>query len=116
MAGVSLAETFHIALCDRRQSLARERAGFWSIDNVFERSGDEHLPDAGVACGDARHLVQDSETAVDLFSGGAVLLDGASEILPETGVEKVIVVPDLETGFGEEIREILLQILVDALQ
>src|SRR6202011_5702939 len=75
MAGVSLAETFQIALCDRRQSLARERAGFWSVDDVFERSGDEHLPDAGVAGGDARHLVQDGEAAVDLLSGGAVLLD-----------------------------------------
>jgi len=34
----------------------------------------------------------------------------------EAGVEEVIVVSDLETGFGEEVGEILLEILVNALK
>jgi hypothetical protein len=36
--------------------------------------------------------------------------------LAEAGVEKVVVVPDLETGFGKEVGEILFQILVNALK
>src|ERR1700719_587222 len=62
------------------------------------------------------HLVQHCEAAVNFFSGGPVLLDGAGQVLAEAGVKEVIVIPDLETGFGEEIGEILLQILVHALQ
>jgi hypothetical protein len=64
-----------------------------------------------MSCGHTCHLVQHGETAVDLFSGGPVLLDGAGQVLAEAGVKKVIVIPDLETGLGEEIGEILLEVL-----
>ncbi len=36
------------------------------------------------------------------------MLDGAGEILAEAGVEEVIIVSDVETGFGKEVGEILL--------
>src|SRR2546430_15017202 len=56
------------------------------------------------------------EPAVDEPSGGAVLLDGAGEVLPEAGVEEVVVVADLEAGLGEEVGEISLQVLVQTLK
>src|ERR1700744_1715967 len=115
-SNLSLAETFHITLSDGRESLARERAGFRCIYDVLERSGYEHLADARMPRGHTCHLVQHCETAVNFFSGGPVLLDGAGQVLAEAGVKEVIVIPDLETGFGEEIGEILLQILANALQ
>src|SRR5207248_8053851 len=91
-------------------------AGLGSIHDVLEGAGDEHLADARVPGRYARHLVQDSETAVDLVSGSPVLFDGPGEVLAEAGVEEVIIVPDLEAGFGEEVGEILLQVLIDALK
>jgi hypothetical protein len=36
------------------------------------------------------------------------VLDGAGEVLAEAGVEEVIVVSNVETGFGKEVGEILL--------
>jgi len=46
----------------------------------------------------------------------AVQLDGSSQVLPEAGVEEVIVIPNLETGLGEEVGEILLEIVVNTLK
>ena len=51
-----------------------------------------------------------------IATGGAVVLDDAGQVLPEAGVEKVVVIPDLETRFGEEIREISLQVIVQTLK
>src|SRR5580658_6491459 len=64
----------------------------------------------------ARHPVQERKAAADGASGGAILLDGAGEIFAEAGVEKVMVVPDLEACFREKIREVSLEVLVQALQ
>src|SRR6185312_5887297 len=45
-----------------------------------------------------------------------VLLDGPGEVLPEAGVEEVVVVPYLKARFGEEVGEILFQIRIDGLK
>ncbi len=71
---------------------------------------------AGAAGGDPRHLVQHGEAAVDLVAGSAVVFDGAGQVLAETAVQKVIVIADVETGFGEEVGEIPFEILSDAQQ
>ena len=42
-----------------------------------------------------------------LLPGSAVVLDGAGQVLAKPAVEEIVVVANLETGFGEEIREIL---------
>jgi len=44
------------------------------------------------------------------------VLDGAGEILAEAGVEEVIIVSDVETGFGKEVGEILFEILIDGVK
>jgi hypothetical protein len=41
------------------------------------------------------------------------MFDGASEVLTEAGVKKIIVVTDVEACFGEEVWEVLFEILVD---
>jgi hypothetical protein len=115
-AFVLFAETLHIALRHRRQALARKRAGFGSIYDVFERTRDEHLADARTSRGHTCHLIQHGEATVYLVAGNAVQLDGSSQVLAEAGVEEVIVVPDLKTGFGKEVGEILLEVLVNALK
>ena len=70
----------------------------------------------GFLRGHTCHLVQHGEATVDLVSGDPVQLDGSGQVLAEAGVEEVVVIPDLETGFGKEVGEILLQILVNALK
>ena len=55
----------------------------------------------------AGELVQHGETAGDLVAFETPVLDGAGEVLAEAGVEKVVVVSNLETGFGKEVGEIL---------
>src|SRR4051794_29174902 len=111
-----LAEALHVALCYRRKALARQRTGFGSIDDVFEWTRDEHLPNSRAPRRHPRHLVQDGKATVDLVAGDSVQLDGSSQVLAEAGVEVVIVVPDLETRFGKEVGEILFQIVIDALK
>ena len=61
-------------------------------------------------------LVQHGERAGDLVGFETPMLDGAGEIFAEAGVEEVVVVSNVETGFGEEVREILLEILVDGMK
>src|SRR6185437_13261367 len=56
------------------------------------------------------------EAAVNFFSGGPVLFDATGQVLAEAGVKEVIVIPDLETSFGEEIGEVLFQILGHAVK
>ena len=108
------AEAFHVPLGHRRQALAREGSGFGGIHDVLQRTGDHHFPDAGMACRGACHLVQHREATVDLVSGNPVQLNRPGEVLPEAGIEKVIVIPDLESRFGEKVREIALEIRADA--
>src|SRR5690606_17329673 len=62
------------------------------------------------------HLVEHGEAAVDLLAGGTVLLDGAGQVLAEPAVEEIIVVTHVKAGFGEKVREILLEILSDTQQ
>src|SRR2546423_1601373 len=112
----SLAEAFHIALRRGRQTLARQRTGLGSIHYVFERTRDQHLADARTLRGHPCHLIQHGKSTVDLVAGNTVQLDGSSEVLPEAGIEEVVVIPNLETGLGEEVGKILLEILVNALK
>src|SRR5205807_2227301 len=112
----SLAQALEITLRGGAQPLARQSPSPGRIEDVLEGSRDQHLADAGIARRGARHAVQHGEPAVDEPPGGAVLLDGAGEVLPEAGVQEVIVVPDLEACLGEEIGEISLQILVKTLK
>src|SRR5256885_4076682 len=113
---LSLAQALEITLRRGAQPLARQGPRPRCIEDVLEGSRDQHLPDARVARRSARHAVQHRKAAADEPSRGAVLLDGAGEVLPEAGVEEVIVVPDLEAGFGEEVGEISLQVLVQTLK
>src|ERR1700691_5166769 len=86
----SLAETFQVALRDGRQPLQRQRSRLRRIDDVFERPGNQHLPDARMPRRSPRHLVEHGDAAVDLVSGGPVLLDRAGQVLTEARVQKVI--------------------------
>ncbi len=58
-----------------------------------ERPGHQHLADAGILRGRTCHLVQHGEAAVDLVTGSPVLFDSTGEVLPEAGVEEVVVFP-----------------------
>ncbi len=53
--------------------------------------------------GQTCHLVQHGETAIDLLAGSGPVLDGTGQVLPETAIEKVIVIADLKPGLGEKI-------------
>src|SRR6185312_518005 len=86
------------------------------IQDVLERPRNQHLPDRRVARRGLRHLVQQREAAADGASGGAVLLDGARQVFTKARVEEVVVVADLEAGFGEEIGEIPFQVRVETLK
>src|SRR5579863_5453341 len=112
----SFAQAFQIALCEEGQSFAGQRARFGGIDDVLERTGDQHASYCRVAGGYARHLVQDREAAVDLAARSSIALDRASEVLAETAVEEVVVVPDLEASLGEEIGKVLLEILINVVK
>ena len=79
---------------------------------AFERARDEHSSDLGIFPGHGRHLVEHGEAAVDLGARGAAVFDGAGEILAEPGVEEIVVVPHMEPGFGEEVWEVPLEVLV----
>ena len=70
----------------------------------------------GIVRGFTRELVEDSKASVDLVAGNTPVLDGAGEIFTEAGVQKVIVVSNVETGFGKEVGEILLEILIDGMK
>src|SRR6185437_11160712 len=85
-AAASLAQSFQVALRDRGEALARERACLGMIDELFEGSGDEHASHGRILGRDACHLVQDRESSVDLVAGRPVVLDGAGEVLAETAV------------------------------
>src|SRR5579862_9538563 len=115
-ASCSLAKAVEITLRGCREPLRRERPRLRRIDDVLERSGHEHLANARMALRGARHLVQQRKAAADRAPGGAVLLDGAGQILAEARIEKVMVVPDLEAGFREKIGEVSLEVLVQTLQ
>src|SRR6185503_17061921 len=103
-----LAESFEVALGHRRQALARELAGLGLVDDLFQRTRHEDVPHLRIMLSLAGELVQHGEASVDLFAGDAPMLDGAGEILAEAGVEEVVIVSNLETGFGKEVGEILL--------
>jgi 1-acyl-sn-glycerol-3-phosphate acyltransferase len=45
-----------------------------------------------------------------------MLLDGAREVLPETGEEKVVIIPDQEARLSEEVGKVFLQVLRYALK
>src|ERR1700739_2379060 len=64
----------------------------------------------------ARHLVEERETAADGPPGGAVLLDDAREVFAKARVERALFGAHLEARFGEEVGEVFLQILVQALK
>jgi hypothetical protein len=81
--GPSLAQALEITLRGSAQARARECPRPGRIEDVLERSRDQHLPDTGVARRSARHAIQHSEAAVDEPSGGAVLLDGAARYCPK---------------------------------
>ena len=102
------AEAFEVALRHLRQSLARELAGLGLVDDLFQRTAHENMSHLRITLGLARELVQHGETSVDLFAGDAPMLDGAGVILAVAVVKEVIIVSDLETGFGKEVGEILL--------
>src|SRR5487761_190091 len=104
---MSFAEAFEIPLRHRRQPLQRQRARLRRIHDVLQRARDQHLPDARMPRRCPCHFVEHGEAAVDLVSGGPVLLDGAGQILAEAGVEEIIVVPDLEARLGEKVGKIL---------
>src|SRR5579875_924155 len=112
----SLAQALEISLRDGREALARELAGLRRIDDVLERPRNQHLPDARALRGGARHLVEDGEAAVDLARRSAVLLDRPREILSEASEKEVIVIADLEARFGEEVGEVLREIVGNSLK
>src|SRR5665213_3637005 len=112
----SFAQAFQIALCEKGQSFTGQCARLGRIDDVLERTGDQHAAHCGVAGRYARHLVQDGKTAVDLVARRAVALDGARQVLAEAAVQKVIVIPDLEARLGEEVGEVLLEILINVVK
>jgi hypothetical protein len=113
---VLLAESFEVTLGHRRQALAREFASLGFVDEFLQRTRHEDVTHLGIMLSLAGELVQDGEASVDLFAGDAPVLDGAGEILAEAGVEEVVIVSNLETGFGKEVREILLKILIDGMK
>src|SRR5262245_57461572 len=110
------AETFEVTLRHSRQALARKLAGLGLVDDLFQRTGHEDVTHLRITLGLARELVQHGETSVDLVAGDTPMLDGAGEIFTEAGVEEVIVVSNVETGFGKEVGEILFQVLVDGMK
>src|SRR5579871_803855 len=112
----SLAQAVEITLRSRREPLRRERPCLRRIDDVLERSRHQHLANTRMSLGGAGHPVQQREAAADGAPGGAILLDGAGQIFAEAGVEKVMVVPDLEACFREKIGEVSLEVLVQTLQ
>ena len=69
-----------------------------------------------IVLGLAGELVQHGETAGDLVALEAPVLDGAGEVFAEAGVQKVVVVSNVETGFSKEVGEILLEILIDGMK
>src|SRR5690606_2047424 len=101
-----LAEAREVALRNRREALACQRARLRRIDDVLERAGDQHAAHARIAGRDAGHLVEHGEAALDLLAGHAALLDGSREVLSEARIEEVIVVADLESRFREEVGEV----------
>src|SRR5690242_18323617 len=96
-----LAEPFEVTLRGRRQALQRELAGLGFVDDLFQRAAHEDVAHLGIMLGLAGKLVQHGETAGDLVALETPMLDGAGEVFAEAGVEKVVVVSNLETGFGE---------------
>jgi hypothetical protein len=69
-----------------------------------------------VTCAGARQLVQHGEAAADAAAGSAVVFDAARQIFTEARVQKIIVIPDLETRLGKEIREVSFQVSVQMLK
>src|SRR4051812_38781283 len=100
-----LAEPFEVALRHGRQTLARELAGLGFVDDLLERSAHEDVAHVRIALGLAGELVEHGEAAGDLVALETPMLDRAGEVFAEAGVEKVIVVSNVETCFGEEIGE-----------
>ena len=96
--------------------LRRELAGLGFVDDLFQRTGHEDVPHLGITLRLAGELVQDGEAAGDLVCLETPVLNRAGEVFAEAGVEEVVVVPNVETGFGEEVGEILLEILVDGMK
>jgi hypothetical protein len=109
------AEAFEISLGNRRQTLSCQLARPGGVDDVFKRARQEQLPDPRVLGCSARHLVQDGETAVDLTPRRALLLDGAGEVCPEAGIQKIIIVADLKACLGKKIGKIPAQVVTDLL-
>ena len=101
-------EAFEIALGDRRQALAREFTGLGLIDDLFQRARHEDVSHVGIMLRLAGELVQHGEAAGDLVAFETPVLDRAGEVLAEAGVQKVVVVSNVETGFSKEVGEILL--------
>src|ERR1700733_13074764 len=83
---------------------------------MFQRAGHQHAADRGILGRHASHLVEDGEGAVDLGARRPIAFDGAGEVLAEAAVQKVVVIADVKSGFGKEVREVLLEILVNAVK
>jgi hypothetical protein len=86
------------------------------VDQLFERTGDQHAADGRVAGGNAGHLVEHGESASDPGARRAIAFYGPGEVLAEAAVQKVIIVADVETCFGKEIGKILFQVLIDVVE
>src|SRR5580704_18876493 len=113
---ILFAQAFEIALRNQRQLLQGKGSGFRMIDDLLQRSGDQHAAHSGVLGGHACNLVEHRERAADFLPRGAIGFNGAGEVLAEAAIEEVVVAADVEAGFGEEVGKILLEILVDVLK
>ena len=80
---------------------------------MLERPGNQHAQHLRIFPRYGSHLVEYGEAAIDLRARRAAIFDGTGEVLTEAGIEEIIVIPYVETRFGEEVRKILLEVLVN---
>src|SRR6185369_1005676 len=112
----SLAEALEHALCYRRQALPGQFAGTGGIHDVFQRSRDHHAAYRRMLGRQPRHLVEHGEAAIDLVARRGSFFNGTGQVLAKATEQKIVVVTDLESRFGEKVGKILLEILSDTQQ